>query len=107
MKRFTRIAYVKEDVKDLYIWHHQQPREKLQDVMRNHGMKNHYLHIHNNLIISVFDYTGDDFTKDMTAIADHPITQEWMKIMGQMLKPVESNKGDDFWVYTEEITHFN
>ncbi len=107
MRRYVRMIRLKRDYIKEYTWYHQQPREELQNVMLKHGMRNHSIYIHDDMLVSIFDYVGEDYEADMAAIGSYQVTQDWLKIMDPMMEPLDTRKPGEFWTFLEEITHFD
>ena len=56
-------------------------------------------------LFSYFEYTGDDFEKDMEKMAADTVTQEWWKRCVPCVKPIRKSAEGDLWTPMEEVFH--
>ena len=106
MSLYCRLINVKKGRKDEYIRLHQTPRQEVREIMIKHGMSNHAIFSKGDLLISVFNYTGDDYSADMKAIGDHPATKAWWKIIAPLQEPFKDRKEDEWWTLAEPVAGF-
>lgn len=58
-----------------------------------------------NLLFAYFEYDGDDYARDMAAMAADARTQEWWAICGPLQRPLATNQAGEWWGSMEEVFH--
>lgn len=107
MKYYCRMIKVKEGCREEYLRLHQEPREELQRVMKDNGMKRHAIFIRGDLLVSCFEYDGKDFERDMKRIGDHPVTKAWWERTSPLQEPMEDIEEGEWWSFLEPVTFFD
>jgi L-rhamnose mutarotase len=69
------------------------------------SIRNYSIFLHDGMLFSYFEYVGDDFDRDMTAMAADPVTQEWWAVCKPMQEPLESRGEDEWWAEMREVFH--
>ncbi len=59
------------------------------------------------VLFAYFEYSGNDYEKDMALIAACPHTQEWWKLVKPLMQPIDSRGLDEFWADMTEIYHLD
>jgi L-rhamnose mutarotase len=89
-----------------YICLHKNPRQEVRNVMKKNGIEKHAIFIKDEVLVSVFEYTGDNFKADMKAVGDHPATRAWWEIISPMQEPLENRRPGEWWTMFEPITAY-
>lgn len=71
------------------------------------NIRNYSIFFKDHLLFSYFEYTGDDYAKDMQRMSDDPVTQKWWAVCKPCMKPLSSRKEGEWWAEMEEIFHHN
>ncbi len=58
-------------------------------------------------LIAYFEYWGDDFAADSSAIAADPETQRWWKETDPCQLPLEGREPSQQWLQLEEVFYFD
>ncbi len=58
-------------------------------------------------LFSYFEYTGEDFEKDMAKMAEDPTTQRWWKETDPCQIPIPTRKEGEFWSRMEEVFYMD
>jgi L-rhamnose mutarotase len=56
-------------------------------------------------LFSYFEYTGNDFSKDMAEMGKDDMTVRWWKETDPCQIPCETRKKDEFWMNMTEVFH--
>lgn len=69
------------------------------------NIRNYSIFLHDGLLFSYFEYIGDDFETDMSAMAADPQTQRWWEIMQPMQRQLDDTPEGEWWLPIAEIFH--
>ena len=107
MKRFGQVIGVRPEHFELYKKHHSAVRPDVLKMIKKCNMQNYSIFHKDNLLYAYFEYTGNDFTADMTKMAADPKTQEWWAVMEPMQDPIATRKTGEWWADMEEVFHLD
>lgn len=79
MKRFCQRAFLKPEKVDEYRKLHAAAWPGVLDMISACNLRNYSISIMGNMVVSYFEYIGDDYDADMEKMAADPLTQEWWK----------------------------
>ncbi len=71
------------------------------------NVANYSIYRYGELLFSYLEYVGDDFDRDMDAMAADPATQEWWAICKPMQRPVADRADDEWWKDIPEVFHLD
>lgn len=77
--RFCEIGYLKPDKIDEYRRLHSKVWPEVLNTIRLCNLHSYSIYLKENIVVSVYEYTGDDFEEDMRKMALDPVTIEWWK----------------------------
>jgi L-rhamnose mutarotase len=107
MQRHGMIIRLRPETKAAYKKYHQSVWPEVLSKIAECNIRNYSIFLHDGLLFSYFEYTGEDFNADMKKMADHPKTQEWWSIMGPMQGPLPTRLKDEWWASMTEVFHFD
>ncbi len=58
-----------------------------------------------NILFSYFEYVGDDFAADMSAMAADEETQRWWEVCMPCQEPLNPRGEGEWWANMEEVFH--
>ncbi len=61
----------------------------------------------NYYLFSYFEYSGDDFVKDMAKMAADPETQRWWAVCKPCQQPIANCNPNEWWSEMEEVFHYD
>lgn len=61
----------------------------------------------NYYLFSYFEYTGDNFVKDMAKMAADPETQRWWAVCKPCQQPIANRNPNEWWSEMEEVFHYD
>lgn len=68
-------------------------------------IRNYSIYYHDGLLLSYFEYVGDDFDADMAKMAADPLTQEWWAVCKPCHEPLPTRQEGEWWAEMEEVFH--
>ena len=96
-RRFCQRAWLKPEKVEEYRRLHANAWPGVLDMIAQCNLQNYSIYIMDRLVVSTFDYVGDDYDADMRKMEADPLTQEWWK----HTKPCF--EGHDAGVYYEDM----
>ena len=69
------------------------------------NIRNYSIYRHGELLFAYFEYVGEDFASDMSAMAANPVIQEWWARTDAMQEPFPERTPGDWWLTIPEIFH--
>ena len=107
MKRYGQVIGVRPEHFERYKKYHAAVWPEVLDMIKKCNMQNYSIFHKDNLLYAYFEYTGNDFTADMTKMAADPKTQEWWAVMEPMQDPIATRKTGEWWADMEEVFHLD
>ena len=107
MKRFGQIIRLKPEGISKYIEYHANPWPDVNDTLKRANIGRYSIFIKDEVLFAYFEYSGNDYEKDMALIAACPHTQEWWKLVKPLMQPIDSRGLDEFWADMTEIYHLD
>jgi L-rhamnose mutarotase len=107
MKRVGSVIQVKPEMIAEYEKIHAQVWPGVLKTLKKANVSNYSIYRYENMLFSYMEYHGDDFEKDMAAIAADPTTQDWWKVTAPMQIPVAEIKDGEWWHTIPEVFHLN
>ncbi len=107
MKRFGQVIRLKPGKADEYIRYHEAVWPGVLVMIKQCHISNYSIFYKDNLLFACFEYTGDDFEKDMARMANHKETQEWWDVVKPLMDPLETREQGEFWADMKEIFHLD
>jgi L-rhamnose mutarotase len=71
------------------------------------NVANYSIYRYGELLFSYFEYVGDDFDRDMDAMAADQATQDWWAICKPMQRPVADREEGEWWKDIPEVFHLD
>jgi len=78
-KRFCQRAFLKPEKIEEYKALHANVWPDVLKTIKDCKLQNYSISIMGNMVVSYFEYTGEDFEADMAKMDADPITLEWWK----------------------------
>ena len=105
MRRFGQVIRVRPDRIDEYERLHGATWPGVLAAIDAANIRNYSIYRHGELLFAYFEYMGDDFAADMTAMAADPVIQEWWARTDAMQEPFPERGPGDWWLTIPEIFH--
>jgi len=107
MTRMAFVIKVKPDMLDEYKHLHNNAWPEVLSKISECNIRNYsiFLREPENLLFSVFDYVGKDFTADTAKMAADPITKKWWALTDPCQEPLDSAEPKQWWAPMEQVFH--
>jgi L-rhamnose mutarotase len=107
MKRFGQLINLKPGGAEDYIKHHAAVWPGVLKMITASHIINYSIFRKDHVLFSYFEYIGDDFDGDMSAMAADSETQHWWDVVKPLMEPVDTRTAGEFWADMEEIFHLD
>lgn len=105
MKRYGMVIKVLPHKLDEYRRLHEAVWPDVLKKIKECRIENYSIFYKDGYLFSYFEYLGDDFEKDMAAMAADPATRKWWDVCVPCLEPLESRAEGELWASMEEVFH--
>lgn len=110
MKRYCQTLALRNDPALIhqYIQEHSQVWAEIQEGIRQVGILDMQIYIHENLLFMIVDTVDDfDWVKDNERLAKLPRQAEWEKYMSKFQQAAENATSAEKWVLMKRIFKLN
>lgn len=107
MKRFGQIIKVKPEKLEYYKQLHANPWSGVNKMIKECNIQNFSIYYKDGFLFSYFEYTGDDYEKDMKKMSEDPETIRWWKETGPCQMPLDTRKEGEWWAGMQEVYHLD
>jgi L-rhamnose mutarotase len=105
VRRFGQRIRVRPERIDEYERLHADPWPGVLEQIRRSNVRNYSIFRHGTDLFAYFEYVGDDFERDMAAMAGDPETQRWWALTDAMQDPLPDREPGSWWTTIPEIFH--
>lgn len=105
MKRYGQIIKLKPEGREEYIRHHAETWSGVLKQIEKSNIRNYSIFERNNFLFAYFEYIGEDFEKDMEAMAADPETQRWWSVVRPLCEAVDDAPEGAHWTDLTEVFH--
>ena len=74
-------------------------------TLRAAHISNYSIFLHDGLLFSYLEYTGNDYAADTARIAADPETQRWWTLTDPCQQPLGTAGEGEWWAAAEEVFH--
>lgn len=110
MKRYCRALDLVDDpaLIEKYIWHHAPENHwpELHPLLRESGVISMEIYRFGTRMFMIMDVDDTFSFERMEQVHQHPVSQEWEKLMWQFQKPVPGAREGEKWVLMERVFQF-
>ncbi len=109
MRRMGMLIGVKPDKIAEYKAYHAAVWPDVMAMISACSIRNYtiFLREPENLLFSVWEYHGEDFTADMERMRQHEPTRRWWAMNTPCQEPLASRAPGEHWAMMEEVFHLN
>jgi L-rhamnose mutarotase len=97
MQRVAEVIHIVPEERESYIEQCLNLDEENQQFLWLHGIRNQFYFELNDLLLMTFEYIGNDFYKDMAAIAAYPKSQKYMVPTRRREVPADKLATTNWW----------
>jgi L-rhamnose mutarotase len=110
MKRYGMVIGLRAEKIDEYKKLHAAVWPDVLRMIKECNIRNYSIYLRRledgqHYLFSYFEYTGNDFAKDMAKMAADPTTQRWWEVCIPCQKPLDDRGKDEWWASMEEVFH--
>ncbi len=110
MKRYGMVIGLREEKIEEYKKLHASVWPDVLKTIEDCNIQNYSIYLRKlddeqYYLFSYFEYTGEDFQKDMEKMAADPTTQKWWDVCKPCQKPLEDCAEGEWWTQMEEVFH--
>lgn len=107
MRRFGQIIKLKPEGIDKYVSYHANPWPEVNQRLKDSNIMNYSIFLRDNILFAYFEYTGNDYDKDMQYIANDAHTNRWWDLVKPLMEPITNTSSNEFWANMQEIYHLD
>ncbi|WP_308639413.1 L-rhamnose mutarotase [Paenibacillus silvisoli] len=107
MKRYGSVIQVKPDRLEEYKRLHAAVWPEVLERIKASHIQNYSIYFKDGCLFSYFEYTGDDYEKDMALMAADEATQRWWDVCKPCQQPLETRADGEWWADMEEVFHLD
>lgn len=108
VERYGSVIGIKEDRIEEYKKLHAEAWPGVLEMIRECNIRNYSIYLgevapEQYYLFAYFEYTGDDFEKDMEKMKADPTTQKWWELCDPMQSPIPTRREEEWWHRMEEV----
>jgi L-rhamnose mutarotase len=107
VRRFGMAARLVPEKREEYLRLHADVWPRVEATITECGIRNFTIFVRGDVIFGYYEYVGDDYEADQTAMAADPTTQEWWAHTAPCQLPFESASSAANWQELEEAWHLD
>ena len=105
VRRFGQVIRVRPELVEAYERLHREAWPGVLAAINVANIRNYSIYRHEDRLFAYFEYVGEDFAADMTAMAADPIVQEWWALTDAMQEPSPEREDGEWWLALPEVFH--
>ncbi len=106
-KRIAQVIKLKPEGLIKYAEYHANPLPGVNEMIKECNLANYSIFQRGDYLFAYFEYTGEDYEKDMEKMAADPVTQEWWDLVKPLMQPLDDRKENEFWSDMTEVYHLD
>jgi L-rhamnose mutarotase len=107
MERYASVIKLKPERLTEYKTLHASAWPEVLQMIHECNIQNYSIYFKDGYLFGYFEYSGDDFARDIKKMADDPKTREWWKLTDPCQEPLETRKEGEWWASMEEFFHMD
>jgi L-rhamnose mutarotase len=110
LKRVGSVVGLNEETMEQYVLLHDHVWPEVLKRIRESNIRNYSIFIGQlddgrYYLFSYFEYVGDDFDADMSAMVADPVTRDWWKLTDPLQRRVQGTPVGDQWKTMKQVFH--
>ena len=102
-RHVARVARLRAGARPSYERLHAAVWPTLERELRTAHISNYSIFVHEDLLVSVFDYSGDDLDRDLDALGRTAVATDWEELTRPLVTAVDA--GSDVWQAMRPVYH--
>ena len=107
MQRYAQLIQLRPEFEEDYVREHQAVWPGVLATIVDCNIRNYSIFLCNGVLLSYFEYHGQDYEADMRKMAACSETQRWWKIIDPMQFQMADVTPGEKWSAAREVFHFN
>lgn len=112
VQRFGSVVGLKEDMAVRYQELHSAVWPDVLSVIKRNHINNYSIYLRKladgrNYLFSYFEYSGSDFTADMSCMIEDPVTKRWWAECVPCLELLPDRAPGEVWSFMTEVFHLD
>lgn len=107
MRRIASVIRLRPEKEAEYRALHAEAWPGVLDTLRGAHVTNYSIFLRDGLLFSYMEYTGEDYEKDMAAVAADETTQQWWRLTDPCQQPVDTATDGEWWAPADEVFHLD
>jgi L-rhamnose mutarotase len=105
VQRRASMVRLRPDKQEEYLRLHAAVWPEVLDQIARSGLRNYSIFLRDGLLVSYYEYAGDDLERDLAAMAEDPATQRWWELTDPCQEALPGASGREKWVPMAEVFH--
>lgn len=105
--RYASITRLRPERREEYLELHLAVWPEVEARLRSSNIGNYSIFLVGDLLLSYYEYSGDDHEADLAAIASDPNTKQWWTLTDPCQEPLGLDDTQGPWSAGREIWHLN
>lgn len=107
MRRIGEMIKIRPEKLAEYKKYHADPWPEVTAMIESCNIHNYSIYQRGDYLFAYYEYTGEDFEKDMKKMASDPKTREWWDVVKPFQEPLADRNDGEWWSGMEEVFHQN
>jgi L-rhamnose mutarotase len=107
MQRYASVVGLTAEGGEDYVRLHASVWPDVLKQIKASNVQNYSMYRYGELLISYFEYVGEDFAADMAKMAEDPVTQKWWSLCKPLTTPVPERASGEWAMALPEIFHMD
>lgn len=104
-QRRAQVVRLRPEHREEYLRLHREVWPEVLAMITACNIRNYSIYLHGDLLISYYEYIGEDHAADMARMAADPATQRWWKLTDPCQEQVPGAKPGEWWTVLPEVFH--
>ena len=102
-RRFGQVIRIRSEAIAAYEALHADPWSAVTAAIRAANIRDYSIYRYGEWLFASFEYVGDDFDRDMAAMAADPDVKAWWALTDAMQDPLPEREPGSWWLTMPEI----
>ena len=103
--RHAQLVLVRPEKRQEYLQLHAAVWPEVERRISESNIRNFSIFLLDEMLISYFEYIGDDFETDMALMGADPDSQRWWGLTGPCQQPIAGQPDGSLWADAREVWH--
>jgi L-rhamnose mutarotase len=104
-ERRAQVIRLRPEHREEYLRLHRDVWPEVLATITACNIRNYSIYLHGDLLISYYEYIGEDHEADMARMAADPATQRWWQLTDPCQEQVPGAQPGEWWTVLPEVFH--